>query len=381
MMKKDKNLGIYFHIPFCEQKCLYCDFTSFVCSRETISKYISCLGEEVKLKQSLWEERPVDTIFVGGGTPSILNPDEIYKLGEVINSFNLSKDIEFTIESNPNSLTIEKLKAFKEIGVNRISTGVQSTNERLLKSIGRIHNLDQVYKAVENIKSVEIDNFNLDFMMALPNEKLKDVKENLKHIEVLNPTHISYYSLIIEEKTPMAKIYEGNPSLFPDEREDREMYHNIINSLKHMGYHQYEISNFAKEEMECRHNLKYWTLEDYLGFGLSSHSNISNERFCNTKDLNKYFQMTKAGVLPEAEREVLTLKDRMNEFIIMGLRLEKGVDIKLFKEKFEMDFEDYYKDEIHDMVSEKLCTFDGEYLKTTTYGKDILNVVELTFIK
>lgn len=374
-------MGIYFHIPFCEQKCLYCDFASFVCSREVISKYTSCLSKEVELKQNLWEERSVDTIFIGGGTPSILNPDEIYKMGEIINSFNLSKDVEFTIESNPNSLTLEKLKAFKDIGVNRISTGVQSTNERLLKSIGRIHNLDQVYKAVENIKSVGADNFNLDFMMALPNEKLKDVKENLKHIEVLNPTHISYYSLIIEDGTPMAKIYEGNPSLFPDEREDREMYHNIINSLNHMGYHQYEISNFAKEGMECRHNLKYWTLEDYLGFGLSSHSNISNERFWNTKDLNKYFQMTKAGVLPEEEREVLTLKDRMNEFTIMGLRLEKGVDVKLFKEKFEMDFKDYYKDEIHDMVSEKLCTFDGKYLKTTTYGKDILNVVELTFIK
>lgn len=381
MMKKDNKLGIYFHIPFCEQKCLYCDFTSFVCSRETISKYISCLGEEVQLKQKLWEERPVDTIFVGGGTPSILNPDEIYKLGEMISSFNLSKDVEFTVESNPNSLTIEKLKAFKEIGVNRVSTGVQSTNEKLLKSIGRIHNLDQVYKAVENIKSAGIDNFNLDFMMALPNEKLKDVKENLKHIEVLNPTHISYYSLIIEEGTPMEKIYNDNPSLFPDEREDRKMYHNIVNSLKHMGYRQYEISNFAKIGMECRHNLKYWTLEDYLGFGLSSHSNISNERFWNTRDLNKYFEMTESDVLPEEEREILTLKDRMNEFTIMGLRLERGVDVKLFKEKFDRDFADYYENEIHDMVSEKLCTFDGEYLKTTTYGKDILNVVELTFIK
>lgn len=374
-------MGIYFHIPFCEQKCLYCDFTSFVCSRETISKYISYLSKEVKLKQILWEGRPVDTIFVGGGTPSILNPDEIYKLGEIISSFHLSKDVEFTVESNPNSLTVEKLKAFKDIGVNRVSTGVQSTNEKLLKSIGRIHNLDQVYKAVENIKSIGIDNFNLDFMMALPNEKLKDVKENLKHIEALNPTHISYYSLIIEDETPMAKIYSSNPSIFPDEREDRKMYHNIVNSLKHMGYHQYEISNFAKEGMECRHNLKYWTLEDYLGFGLSSHSNISNERFWNTKDLKTYFEMTEAGVLPEEEREHLTLKDRMNEFTIMGLRLERGVDVKLFKEKFDRDFKDYYKDEIRDMVNEKLCTFDGEYLKTTTYGKDILNVVELTFIK
>lgn len=374
-------MGIYFHIPFCEQKCLYCDFTSLVCIGETISKYISYLGKEVQLKKNLWEERPVDTIFIGGGTPSILNPDEIYKLGEIISSFHLSKDVEFTVESNPNSLTLEKLKAFKEIGVNRISTGVQSTNERLLKTIGRIHNLDQVYKAVENIKSVGIDNFNLDFMMALPNEKLKDVKENLKHIKVLNPTHISYYSLIIEDGTPMAKIYEGNPSLFPGEREDREMYHNIINSLNQMGYHQYEISNFAKEGMECRHNLKYWTLEDYLGFGLSSHSNLSNERFWNTKDLKTYFEMTEAGVLPEEEREHLTLKDRMNEFTIMGLRLERGVDVKLFKEKFDRDFKDYYKDEIRDMVNEKLCTFDGEYLKTTTYGKDILNVVELTFIK
>lgn len=374
-------MGIYFHIPFCEQKCLYCDFTSFVCSRETISKYISCLIKEVQLKQNLWEEIPVDTIFVGGGTPSILDPDEIYKLGEVIKFFNLSKDVEFTVESNPNSLTGEKLKAFKDIGVNRVSTGVQSTNEKLLKSIGRIHNLDQVYKAVENIKSAGIDNINLDFMMALPNESLKDVKENLKHIEVLNPSHISYYSLIIEEGTPMEKIYSSNPSLFPDESEDRKMYHNIVNSLKHMGYHQYEISNFAKEGMECRHNLKYWNLEDYLGFGLSSHSNISNERFWNTHDLNKYIEMTETGVLPEEEREVLTLKDRMNEFTIMGLRLNKGVDGEVFKEKFEKDFADYYKKEIQDMLSEKLCTFDGRYLKTTTYGKDILNVVELTFIK
>lgn len=381
MMKKDKKLGIYIHIPFCEQKCLYCDFASFVCSREIISKYISCLSKEVQLKQNLWEERPVNTIFIGGGTPSILNPDEIYKLGEIINSFNVSEDVEFTVESNPNSLTAEKLKAFKEIGVNRISTGVQSTNENLLKSIGRIHNMDQVYKAVENIKSADIDNFNLDFMMALPDEKLKDVKKNLKHIAVLNPTHISYYSLIIEEGTPMAKIYNDNPSLFPDDKEDRKMYHDIVNSLNHMGYHQYEISNFAKKDLECKHNLKYWNLEDYLGFGLSSHSNISNERFWNTKDLNKYFEMTESDVLPEEEREFLTLKDRMNEFTIMGLRLNKGVDVKLFKEKFETDFADYYKKEIQDMVSEKLCTFDGRYLKTTTYGKDILNIVELTFIK
>lgn len=346
-----------------------------------MKKYISYLKREISLYNNLLENREISTIFIGGGTPSSIPYTYIGEILSALKKYKLSPKAEISIEANPNSLNLEKLEAYKAFGINRLSLGAQSFNEKILKVLGRIHNKKDIFIAVENIKNSGINNFNLDMMLGLPYQKLKDIYESIKILEILNPTHISYYSLIIEDKTRIKNLYEKNPEIFPSEDEDREMYHFVVNKLNSLGYLQYEISNFAKKGLECKHNLSYWKLEDYLGLGLSASSNLALKRFTNSYSFAEYYNSIDKNKFPYVFSETLTKKDRINEYAIMGIRLNKGINFKDFEKRFGINFYSYYEKEIEKHLNSSLLEMDKSSIYLTEKGRDLSNLVEIDLIK
>lgn len=378
MMKKN-NIGIYIHIPFCESRCQYCDFCSSIISEENSKKYFKYLEKEIDLYREVLNKKIIDTIFIGGGTPSSVDEKYIGNIFKILKEFEISKGAEISIESNPNSLSLQKLKAYKSFGINRISMGAQSFNDEILKDIGRVHTKNQILEAVKNVKEAGFKNFNLDLMLALPHQNLKDIEESIEEIEKINPTHISYYSLILEEKTELYKRYRKNNKAFADEYTDRNMYHYVVKSLEKLGLKQYEISNFAKDGYECRHNLKYWKLCDYISFGLSSSSNILNTRYTNFSNFSKYYKALDQNKKPIEFKENLSKKDRLNEFIIMGIRLNSGIDVEEINERFNIDFEKKYEKAINKNINIGLLEKSERNYKLTEFGRDLSNAVELDF--
>lgn len=379
-MKKNK-ISIYIHIPFCESRCHYCDFCSSLLNRENVEKYFSYLEREIKLYESFLREKIIDTVFIGGGTPSSVDEKCIEKILKILSDFEFSKNPEITIESNPNSLTREKAETYFSSGINRISIGAQSFNDRILKKIGRIHKSEDIFRAVENARSAGFKNINLDLMLALPCQKFFDIEKSLEEIKKLDLPHISYYSLILEENTKLFLEHEKSPLSFPTEDEDRKMYHYVVDELEKIGLKQYEISNFSKKGYECRHNLTYWKLKDYLSFGLSASSNIKNLRYRNFSNFKNYYEALDKGEKPLEFSETLTKTDRTNEFIMMGLRLRSGIDLDEFKERFEEDFVKLYDREIEKNNRLGLIEKKDNKIYLTEKGKDLSNQVELDFFR
>lgn len=378
---KTNKISIYIHIPFCESRCHYCDFCSSLLAKSNVEKYFEYLRKEIKLQEDFLRGKIIDTVFIGGGTPSSVDPKFIKEIMEDLSAFKFSKDSEVTIESNPNSLTLEKAKTYFSSGINRISIGAQSFNDEILKRIGRIHKKDDIYRATENARSAGFENINLDLMLALPGQKFSDIEDSINEVEKLKLSHISYYSLILEEGTKLYRDHEKSPLAFPNEDEDRKMYHYVANKLEKIGLKQYEISNFAKEGYECRHNMSYWKLRDYISFGLSASSNIGNLRYTNFYDFKDYYEALEKNKSPIVFSEKLSKTDRMNEFVMMGLRLNSGVDIDEFNEKFNENFLKIYEQEIEKNLKSGLIILDENNLKLTEKGRDLSNQVELDFFK
>ena len=380
MMKKI-NTGIYIHIPFCESRCHYCDFCSSIIDKNQVGKYFKYLKKEIMLYDELLKNRIIDTIFIGGGTPSSVDEKYIGDLFDLLNRYEIKSDAEITIETNPNSLTLTKANAYKSFDINRISIGAQSFNDKILKTIGRIHTKKQIYKAVENANKANINNINIDLMSSLPQQKFKDIENSLDEIKKLNPTHISYYSLILEENTKLFEMYQHDDSPFVGEITDRKMYHYIVEKLRDMNYEQYEISNFAKDGYKCRHNIRYWKLKDYISFGMSSSSNIENLRYTNSSNFNDYYSFIDKNKKPITFSETLSIQDRINEFIIMGIRLNDGVNIEEINKRFNIDFENLYKYELDKNILNGLVEKNKYNIKLTSKGRDLSNQVELDFLK
>lgn len=378
---KTNKISIYIHIPFCESRCHYCDFCSSLLEESNVEKYFQYLRKEIKLQEDFLRDKLIDSVFIGGGTPSSVDPKFIKEIMEDLSAFEFSKNSEVTIESNPNSLTLEKAKTYFSSGINRISIGAQSFNEEILKRIGRIHKKDDIYRAIENARSAGFENINLDLMLALPGQKFSDIEESIREVEKLNLPHISYYSLILEEGTKLYRDHEKSPLAFPNEDEDRKMYHYVVNKLEKIGLNQYEISNFAKEGYECRHNMAYWKLRDYISFGLSASSNIGNLRYTNFYNFKDYYDGLDKNKSPIVFSENLSKIDRINEFIMMGLRLNSGVDIDEFDEKFNENFLKIYEQEIEKNLKSNLIILDENNLKLTEKGRDLSNQVELDFFR
>lgn len=376
-----RDISIYIHIPFCESKCFYCDFTSFSGKQDIVKDYMESLIRELSLYKEKLVSYGVRTIFFGGGTPSSIDPKYIRDvLNYIYDNFNTHHDMEISIELNPGTVTMEKLRIYKEAGINRISMGLQTLNDDILKKLGRVHTKNDFLDSYSMIKAIGFENINIDLIFNLPNQT---VVEGLKDIETLvdlGVRHISYYSLIIEPGTQIYKWYEEGRLKLLDEDSERELYHKVVTYLKERGYNHYEISNFALKGYECKHNMVYWNINPYIGVGLSSHSNIDHKRFYNTSILNTYIQSLKKGMLPIEDEEIINKEVEIAEFCIFGLRLVEGIHKKGFKERFKTDISIIYKEIIEKHKKNGLLYEDEDYLKLTNRGLDLANIVELDFL-
>ena len=389
-MENKNELGIYIHIPFCKQKCYYCDFISFVDKQEYIDKYIESLKRELDSYEL--NKYNITTIYVGGGTPSVIPSknikDLLYNIKEKIKENKTNwEDIEITLEVNPGTVDRKKLEEYKKAGVNRLSIGLQSANNKLLKEIGRIHTFEEFLKTYNIAKQVGFKNINMDLMIGLPNQTIEDVKQSLTQIIKLNPTHVSVYSLIVEENTKMEKMINSNKLKLPNEELERQMYWYVKNTLELNKYNHYEISNFSKKGKESKHNLNCWEQKEYIGLGVAAYSYLNNIRYGNTSSLEKYIEIKKFIDKKELEEEeiriideIQNLDDRKKEYMLLGLRKIEGVSIQKFKEKYIDNPIFLFRKELEKLVNEKLLVIDGDNIKLTNKGLDFANIVWEEFV-
>ena len=376
---KNNQIGIYVHIPFCKQKCYYCDFVSYCNKNDLIEKYIQAVKKEIQSQEIRTE---INTIYIGGGTPSYIDAKYIKEILEKIKTKNVSKEAEITIEVNPGTVTLEKLKKYKNCGINRLSIGLQSTQDNLLKMIGRIHNFEQFLETYQMAREVGFKNINVDLMLGLPNQKISDLKESLEKVLELEPEHISVYSLIVEENTPIFDKIEKNELILPKEEIERNMYWYVKDTLELNGFHHYEISNFAKKGFESKHNLDCWEQQEYIGFGVAAHSYVDNVRYSNTENLEKYIENIDLRI-PENNRtihEVQNEDDKKKEYMLLGLRKIDGIKIGDFKNIFGENPIYLYRNELSKLSEEGLIEIDEDVIKLTNKGIDLANLVWEEFV-
>ena len=372
-----KEIGVYIHIPFCKQKCYYCDFLSFANKENLQEKYVEAVLKEIKNFFDQNREFKIKTIYIGGGTPSYIKPSYIEK---IMNSLNKENAQEITIEVNPGTVDKEKLEIYKNAGINRLSIGLQSTQNNLLKQIGRIHTFEDFLNTYNLAKEVGFENINVDLMIGLPNQTIKDIKESLENVTSLNPKHISIYSLIVEDGTKLSNMIENKKLKLPDEELERQMYWYVKDFLELKGYNQYEISNFAKIGYEAKHNLDCWNQSEYIGFGLASHSYLGNIRFCNTDNLEEYIKNAEENKFDKIIQEQQTEFEKQKEYMLLGLRKIEGISIQDFKNKFGENPIFIFRNEINKLVEEGLLNIGTNNIKLTNKGLDLANIVWEEFI-
>lgn len=337
-------------MPFCKRKCLYCDFASFTCNNH--DKYFKALLKEADMYDDILSVEKIDSIFFGGGTPSLVSEKYIC---EVIERLNPEKNAEITVEANPGTLTPEKLKAYIKSGVNRLSIGLQSANDNELKALGRIHDFKEFLTSYESAVGAGFSNINIDIMFGIPEQTVESFSKTLDEIFKINPTHISCYSLIVEEGTP---FYDMELNL-PSEEDERKMYKMMVNNNK--GYERYEISNFSKKGFECKHNLKYWRFGEFLGLGLNAYSFFRNVRYSNFSDFENYFNAINSGKKPVSEIENESKEELIKDYVITAFRLTDGVIFSDFAKRFGENFEEKYEKQIEKFIR-------TNYIKRTPYG-------------
>lgn len=374
------KISLYIHIPFCAQKCLYCDFPSFARKDHLRKAYIEALNKEIISLREKHNNLEINTIFIGGGTPSVLEADELECLLKEVAKLNMAKYIEYSMECNPGNLTEEKLEVMKKYGVNRISMGLQAKQDNLLKGLGRIHNYKTFKENFLLAKKVGFNNINVDLMFGLPNQRLNEWEETLREIISLEPAHISAYSLIIEEGTAFYNLYENDKLKLPTEEEERKMYHLAKKILEENGLNQYEISNYAKERKECRHNLAYWNMDNWIGVGSAAASYINGKRIKNISSVEEYINsINEKG---EAVEEIInnSKNDNMEEFMFMGLRKINGIDENEFKKRFSMNINDVYGEILNKYIDEGLLIRESGRIFLSEKGIEISNVIMADFL-
>ncbi len=455
-----KELGIYLHIPFCKKKCYYCDFVSYADKLLYQERYINALLLEIESQKDILKESNITTIYIGGGTPSIIDVKYIKlvinKLNEILNFNNsnieidksnlldnnerdllnnnekdllnienlnlIKKPIEITIELNPGTVTKEKLEQYYNLGINRLSIGLQSTQDKLLKQIGRIHTYSEFLQTYKLAREIGFKNINIDLMIGLPNQSIEDIKETVENIINLNPEHISVYSLIVEQGTKIAELIDSGDLKLPDEDLERMEYSYVKNKLELAGFNQYEISNFAKENYYSKHNVNCWKQKEYIGFGISAHSYFENIRFSNTEDFNKYIdsgysdfekfniknllknincseleeetiienqELSRAKIIKYIEleskglktiHEIQTTEEKQKEYMLLGLRMLEGVSISEFKQKFGENPIYLFRESLSKLVEEELIKIDLDNIFLTRKGLDLANLVWEEFV-
>jgi len=380
-MKKD--LGIYVHIPFCARKCDYCDFTSSPATPSEQAYYLRVLMKEIRGFEALSNLYTVKTIYIGGGTPTLIDPSQIGRiLTQLRDQYEVAWDAEISMECNPGTLTEEKLGVYQELGINRLSIGLQSANDEELKLLGRIHTFSDFAHSFELARKCGFNNINVDLMSGLPKQNLKKWSESLKAVTSLSPEHISAYSLAIEPGTPFYARYGSGAGqeLLPSEEEDRSMYRYTLLELKDKGYQRYEISNYAKPGFECKHNLIYWTMKDYVGFGLGAASYLNSRRFSNPKDMQEYRDYARAAYTDYRYMNPQSERSAMEEFMFLGLRMIDGISEAEFETRFHVPFV-----RIYGTVANRFCETgylerkDGR-LRLTEKGIDVSNRILAEFL-
>ncbi len=374
--KENSPMEIYIHIPFCIRKCDYCDFLSGPSGPEEQADYVQALLREIQAVEE-GEGRSVSSIFIGGGTPSVLDERLLGDiLREIRNRFKMEEDAEITIEVNPGTANIGKLQAYREMGINRLSIGLQSPEDRELKILGRIHNYGQFLETYQEARTVGFDNINIDLMSAIPDQTYEGWVKNLRTVAELEPEHISAYSLIVEEGTPFA----ARKLNLPDEDTEYNMYEATAQILKEYGFEQYEISNYARKERKCRHNVGYWTRQDYLGFGLGASSLYGKERFANTADMKKYLENSKNPEKIREKEPSLTREDEMAEFMFLGLRMTKGISKADFQRCFGCTIESVYGEVLEKYESMELLLEKDGRIFLSREGIHVSNSIMAEFL-
>ncbi|WP_342436846.1 radical SAM family heme chaperone HemW [Paenibacillus sp. FSL L8-0436] len=361
--------AVYIHIPFCTNKCFYCDFNSYVLKDQPVMDYLHALDREMELTVKNTPPGVIKTIFVGGGTPTVLKPDEMaYFLKSVRKHFpQWDENIEFTMEANPGTTDKDKLMVMKEGGVNRVSFGVQAFQNELLSGIGRIHNVDDVYRSLENARAVGLDNLSVDLMFGLPNQTVDMLRESIRKALELDLPHYSIYSLKVEENTLFHTLFNKNKLPLPSEEDELEMYLLLMSTMEAAGYTQYEISNFAKPGMESRHNITYWRNEDYYGLGAGAHGYVKRQRHMNIKGVNPYIEASRSG-LPRLDSFPISEQEAMEDFMMVGLRMREGVSDRAFKAQFGKSLETVFADSLHKMLHAGLLEQDGDVYRLSKQG-------------
>lgn len=388
-----KNIGIYVHIPFCKKKCEYCDFKSFVGKENMIDQYMKWVKYELKsigegnrldYENNLDDLIIVKTIYIGGGTPSILPPKYTSDiLNTIKDNYTIdNKNLEVTIEVNPGTVDEKKLSEYKKCGVNRLSIGLQATQNKVLNTLGRIHTYNDFLDTYNTARKIGFNNINVDLMIGIPGQSLEDVQESIEEIIKLSPEHISTYSLIIEEGTPFFNKLAKNKITLPDEEIERQMYWMVKKKLEEAGYIHYEISNFAKKGYESKHNLACWNQEEYVGVGAAAHSYTNNVRYSNVCEIEEYINNyennneTNNFIFHEKQ----TKDSKMKEFMLLGLRKINGIQVQEFKNRFGENPIYLYRKELDKLVSENLLEIDGDNIKLTEKGLDLANLVWEEFV-
>ena len=374
--KENSPMEIYIHIPFCIRKCDYCDFLSGPSGPKEQADYVQALLREIQAVEE-GEGRSVSSIFIGGGTPSVLDERLLGDiLKEIRNRFKIEEYAEITIEVNPGTANIGKLQAYREMGINRLSIGLQSPEDRELKILGRIHNYGQFLETYQEARTVGFDNINIDLMSAIPDQTYEGWVKNLHTVAELEPEHISAYSLIVEEGTPFA----ARKLNLPDEDTEYNMYEATAQILKEYGFEQYEISNYARKGRECRHNVGYWTRQDYLGFGLGASSLYGKERFANTTDMKKYLENSRNPEKIREKEPSLTREDEMAEFMFLGLRMTKGISKADFQRCFGCTIESVYGEVLEKYESMELLLEKDGRIFLSREGIHVSNSIMAEFL-
>ncbi|MEN8905894.1 MAG: radical SAM family heme chaperone HemW [Clostridiales bacterium] len=376
-----KSLGLYIHIPFCKSKCNYCDFNSFTNIEHLSVKYLESIKKEMYNKLDLIENYKIDTIFIGGGTPSILDNSFYYNLFEFLNkNLNIENNNEFSIEVNPGTIDENKIRFYKESGINRISIGLQAWQDKLLKYIGRTHRRSDFLNFINILEKFNFNNINVDLIFGIPYQSLFEWEETLNNVLEFNFKHLSIYSLKIEDDTRFGDMLRKKDLIPLDEDLDRQMYYMAKKLTGKNQYNHYEISNFAHNGFECRHNLKYWNCNEYIGIGAGAHSYIENSRYSNILGINDYIRRNINNEPIIFEKENIDYNEKIKEHIILGLRLIEGINLIDFENKFKINIKDLYYDKIKLLIHKNLIIEDDLYLKLTEKGLDLSNQVFIEFI-
>ena len=369
-----KRLGIYIHIPFCKSKCAYCDFYSGNFSPDDRAEYLTVLEKHIKRIAPSADMYTVDSIFLGGGTPTILGGEGIALIGNAVAStFSLSGDLEFSVEANPGTVTHDDLKIMRSSGVNRISFGLQSSHDSELKMLSRIHSYSEFLSAYSDARDAGIDNINVDLMYGLPEQTVDSFAETVDRVSALSPEHLSLYGLKIEDNTPFGRMRDSLS--LPDEDSEYEMYMTAVEMLRSRGYRHYEISNYAKNGRECRHNLKYWDALEYIAFGPSAYSYFGGKRYGYIGSLTDYCAAVEDGREPIEYCEEITEQDREAEYIMLRMRLRDGISAEDFYSRFGIDFEEKYRDKLNKYISIGVMVKDRDRYFLTDRGMYVSNTV------